>query len=315
MILTVTPSPAVDLTLDLDQLVLGTVNRSFSSAREASGKGVNVSWALHRAGIETLALFPAGGGGKDFMTRALDDAGLAHRVVPIAAELRNNVTLRTHLDLETKINSSGSPLSAEETSAFLTAIDQEAKHASDVCICGSPPLGATENLMADIIRIARRNGARTLLDSSGAGLDHAIDSWPDIVTPNLEELFEITQTPLMTLGDVIQASELVRSRGVETVVVTLGAAGALLVNTDGTLWAKAVGVKPVNSVGAGDALVAGLVSGQGTPAEMLKTAVWWAASAVESRTTLFRVNPALREGVTVTRDFNPATILKPESRT
>ena len=307
MILTVTPSPAVDLTLELGQLELGAVNRSDHSEQEASGKGVNVSWALHRAGIETLALFPAGGTGKSFMTRALNDAQLPHRVVPIAAELRANVTLRPHLGLETKINSPGSPLSGEETSAFFLAIDQELSQASDVCICGSVPQGAPDDLIADIVRNAKRRGVRTLVDTSGTALDRAIDACPDIVTPNVHELFEITHTPLTTLGEVITASELIRSRGVETVVVTLGAAGALLLDSDGALWARATGVKPINSVGAGDALLAGLVSQKESPAEVLRTAVWWASSAVESMTTLFRLNPALLEGVKVTRDFSLST--------
>lgn len=307
MILTVTPTPALDLTLELDQLVLGAVNRSDHSEREASGKGVNVSWALHRAGIPTRAIYPAGGSGANFMSSALEQGGIPQRVVPISAELRTNVTLRPHLGLETKINSPGSPLTEAEVAQFLEAIDEELADASDMCLCGSAPFGAPASLMPDIISLAKARGVRTLVDTSGSALEHAIRAQPDIITPNLHELYEITQAPLATLGDVEKAAKGIRARGVDTVVVTLGAAGALLVDGEGALWARAKGVKPINSVGAGDALMAGLVSTRESTEAMLATAVWWASSAVESLTTLFTVNPALEESVKVGRDFNPAT--------
>jgi len=310
VILTVTPTPALDLTLELDQLVLGAVNRSDHSEREASGKGVNVSWALHRAGVPTLALYPAGGSGAGFMSSALEHAGMPQRLVPIQAELRTNVTLRPHFGLETKINSPGSPLTQSELSLLLDAIDEELTRATDLCLCGSAPYGAPDTLMPDIIGLAKARGVRTLVDTSGAALEAAILAAPEIITPNRHELYELTRTPLETLGDVEKAASMVRARGVETVVVTLGASGALLVDGDGALWARARGVKPLNSVGAGDALMAGLVSTRADTSHMLHTAVWWASSAVESLTTLFTLNPALRESVKVSREFNPETTLQ-----
>lgn len=310
MILTVTPAPALDLTLELDQVVLGAVNRSDHSEREASGKGVNVSWALHRAGIPTLALYPAGGSGAGFMTSALEQAGMPQRLVPIEAELRTNVTLRPHLGHETKVNSPGSPLTSTEITRLLEAIDDELTRATDMCLCGSAPTGAPENLMPEIISLAKARGVRTLVDTSGKALDAAIQAAPEIVTPNLHELYELTHHPLDTLGAVEKAASMVRERGIETVVVTLGASGAMLVDSDGALWARAKGVQPRNSVGAGDALLAGFVSARDDTSTMLATAVWWASSAVESLTTLFTLNPALRESVKVSREFNPETTLQ-----
>lgn len=304
MILTVTPTPAIDLTLELDELVLGALNRSDLSEREASGKGVNVSWALHRAGVDTVALFPAGGSGAVFMTQALSDANLPHRIVPITEDVRTNITIRPHRGTETKVNSPGNRLTDPERLAFADAVEQELGRATYMCLSGSAPTDAPEGFMAELVSLAKKQGVPTIVDTSGPALTDAISAQPDVITPNVHELCQITGTSFDTVGEVERAAHDVRLGGVETVIVTLGASGALLVDGQGTLWAQAKGVKPLNSVGAGDALTAGYLATQESRETMLATAVWWASSAVESMTTLFSLNPALKEGVSVRSDFN-----------
>lgn len=104
----------------------------------------------------------------------------------------------------------------------------------------------------------------------------------------------------------------IRRRGVGMVVVSMGADGALLVTGDTVLWGHAEGVRVVNSVGAGDALLAGLVSAAGNPEDMLHTGIWWASSAVESPSTLFELNPNLRSRVSVSTDI-PMTARVPSA--
>lgn len=303
MILTVTPAPALDLTLEIEQLVVGKINRSNTSIQEASGKGVNVSWALHRGGIRTLALFPAGGTGAAVMAQALSGAQLPHRIVPITAELRTNVTLRPETGDETKINSPGSPLTEAEMAQFFTAISEELVEATEVVISGSVPLGAPATLHAEIVRLARKAGVRTLVDTSGPALLESLDSRPDVITPNIHELAEMSREPLKTMSDTVVACQKILDRGVGMVVVSMGATGALLVTGETVLWGRAEGVRFVNSVGAGDALLAGLVCGGSDLVHSLSTAIWWASSAVESPGTLFSLNPALRSRVSVTTEI------------
>jgi 1-phosphofructokinase len=309
MILTVTPTPAIDLTLELDELVLGALNRSDLSEKEASGKGVNVSWALHRAGVDTLALFPAGGSGAVFMAQTLTDANLPHRIVPISEDVRTNITVRPHRGIETKINSPGNRLADHEQTAFLNAVDQELEQATYMCLSGSAPTDAPDGFMSDLVTLAKKHGVPTIVDTSGPALTDAISAHPDVITPNVHELHQITGATFNTLGDVEEAAQNVRRSGVDTVIVTLGASGALLVDGEGTLWARGKGVRPLNSVGAGDALTAGYLSTNESRDTMLATAVWWASSAVESLTTLFSLNPALREGVSVRSDFKRSATL------
>jgi 1-phosphofructokinase len=306
MILSITPAPAIDLTLELEHLELGEVNRSLNSTREASGKGVNVSWALHRAGIATRALFPAGGHGAALMADQLNQAGLPYRMVPIQAELRTNLTLRPHSGSETKINSAGSAMTGEELGKFLDAVSAELDDASDVVISGSAPDGAPTSLHADIVVLARKKGVRALVDTSGAPLRECLNALPDVVAPNLHELAELTQASLITVADVVSAAETILARGVGTVVVSMGPLGALLANHSTMLWGSAEDVTVVNAVGAGDALLAGLVSAGSDPVEMLSAGIWWASSAVESPSTLFELNPHLRSRVSVS-DVLPMT--------
>jgi len=299
MILTITPAPAIDLTLEVDTFVVGEVNKSVGSTREASGKGVNVSWALHKAGIATLALFPAGGAGASLMADQLTHAGMPHQIVPVRSELRTNVTVRPRMGSETKINSPGSPLTPSEIAEFLEAVSQALPHASDVVLSGSGPSDAPLSLHAEIITLARTAGVRTFVDTSGQALNLALDAKPDVITPNIHELADITSGSIRTVADAIDACHSIQARGVGMVVVSMGAHGALLVKDEIVLWGKAEGVRAVNSVGAGDALLAGLVSQGHNPAEMLEAGIWWASSAVESPSTLFELNPELRSRVSV----------------
>ena len=149
MIVTVTPSPAIDWTVRVDDFEFGAVNRIVESDREPSGKGVNISWALHRAEIPTRAVFPAGGRSGQFMSDSLAQAGLQHVVVDTGREVRTNITLITP-GHSTKINEPGSHLSIEQTRSFRAAIDEACRDASTVLICGSLPPGVPASFVRDL---------------------------------------------------------------------------------------------------------------------------------------------------------------------
>lgn len=304
MIITVTPAPAIDWTVRTPHLNLGEVNRGESLFREASGKGVNVSWALHRQKISTCAVFPAGGPGGDFMTESLTEAGVAHRVVPVVEDVRTNMTLRLDDAPETKINTEANPLSAAEIESLLDAVREVLPGASALVTCGSVPKGAPATLHRDIVELGKKAGVMTVVDASGAALHEAVSANPDLIKPNVEELQDLVGSPMDTLGDVhLAATELV-TRGVGAVLVSLGRYGALLVDGEGALHAQAKGVRAVNTVGAGDALLAGFIAEPGTRLDNLRRAVTWASSAAQSESTLFVVDSEVEAVVSVSESFD-----------
>jgi 1-phosphofructokinase len=309
MILTITPAPALDLTLEVEELCVGSVNQSHTSTQEASGKGVNVSWALHEAGVPTLALFPAGGTGAAIMTGQLTAAGMAHRMIEVAAELRTNVTVRPRHGAETKINSPGSPLTDHELGKFLAVVEEALEHVTLVCVSGSAPRDAPETLHAQLVKLARAAGVPCVVDTSGTQLRNVLSAQPDLIAPNIHELAQITGRALPTFGAVIDACEDIRSHSAASVLVSMGQQGALLVTESGTLWGRAEEVHVVNSVGAGDALLAGFISTEEDSIGKLERAIWWASCAVESPSTLFSLNPSLRSRVSVSAEFSRDTVV------
>jgi 1-phosphofructokinase len=308
MIVTLTPAPAIDWTIEVESFELGAVNRAVRSSREPSGKGVNVSWALHRAGVPTRAVFPAGGCTSELMDSALSEAGLEHVIVDTGLDVRTNITLITP-GRSTKLNDRGTALSQEQTSRLVQATIGASLDASVVLICGSLPAGAPATFVRDMVQTLKASGVDVVIDVSGEALRLALAARPDLIKPNVHELAELTGCHLGTLGDVVNAAEEARERGAGAVLASLGADGALLVDDEGVLYARTTDIPFVNSVGAGDALLAGFFGGGQTRQERLAMAMLWASSAVAHHTTLFPIRADLADRIAVQELTTPDQVL------
>ena len=247
MIVTVTPAPAMDWTVEVDSFALGAVNRATRSGREPSGKGVNVSWALHRGGLATRAVFPAGKSGGRFMDEALSRAGIEHVIVDTGRDVRVNITLLTPGG-STKINEAGSVLSDEHINELRETVVRASVDASVVLICGSLPPGTPATFVRDLVRLLKASSLQVGVDSSGDALRLALEARPDLIKPNVHELADLTGRAVATLGDAAESAREARTRGAGAVLVSLGADGALLVDDDGVLFGRATGIPFVNSV-------------------------------------------------------------------
>lgn len=299
MIITVTPSPSVDLTLTLDHFELGGVNRTSAYTSEPSGKGINVSWALHRAGIRTLAILPSGGANGAFITSQLEGQGVPYIAVPTRSEVRTNITLITPTVTGTKINMPGAALEADELGSLFAAVAENARAADAVVSAGSLPPNVDASFHQTVVKSARAAGAYAVVDSSAEPLKRALGAQPDLIKPNVHELAELTGRRVESLRDVYDAAQSARDLGAGAVLASLGPDGVLYVDGEGALRAFAEGIAAVNTVGAGDALLAGFVAGGSGRAERLENAVLWASSAVTTQSTLFPVRPELRSAIRV----------------
>ena len=298
MITTVTPNPSLDRTLHLPRFVPGDVNRATSTMVEPSGKGVNVALALHGVGVPARAVLPVGGGAGDEITVLLDDLGLDHVDVPIAGVLRSNITLVEADGRTSKVNEPGPQLSETEVDALCAMTLAHSDTGDWVVWAGSLPGGFTPQRFADAVAATRAAGRLVALDCSGPALEHVLAQeglrLPHLVKPNAEELAELTGRSLSTLGDVADAAQMLLTRGVRTVLVSLGRDGALLVDADlpQPLHGTAAVRRVVNTVGAGDAFLAGwiaAVQGRAPSADALANALRFGATAVEHEGTLLGV--------------------------
>lgn len=284
MIVTVTPNPSIDRTIHVDRLVIGGLNRAHTAFSEAGGKGVNVSRALVTEGVDTLAVLPLPSrSAVEYLGLLSDDAPLS--AVPVHGSMRVNASIIESDGTMTKLNEPGPRLTSRDADALLVSAVAESQ-AEWIVGCGSLPPGAPRNLYARLAKLATAE-RRIAIDSSGDALAAAVAAGIALAKPNRDELEELADRRLVTLGDVVAAAMDVIARGCAAVLVSLGRDGAVYADAMGAVHADAVIADAANPVGAGDALLAGFLAA-GARAEALPVAVAWAVAAVRSPGTRMR---------------------------
>jgi 1-phosphofructokinase len=293
----------MDRTLHLTTFSRGAVNRVHRVLVEPSGKGINVALALQTVGRDVTAVLPVGGPSGRALIAMLDAVGLAHRDVPIAGAVRTNVSLIEADGTTTKVNEPGPQVFAEDIESLVAEALTVSSAGEWVAWCGSLPAGFAESALADALARTRSTGRRVALDSSGPALRAALDLPPDqlphLIKPNTDELAELVDAVLSTVGDVVDAASQLVRRGVQTVVVSMGGAGAVLVDDAVALHGEAPVGRVVNTVGAGDAFLAGYLSAVEQPVDQrLISALRFGATAVQHHGTLLS-QPDLSQPVDV----------------
>lgn len=289
MIVTLTPNPSLDRTLQIEALRRGEVHRATGGRVDPGGKGVNVSRAVAEHGLDTTAVLPLGGPDGQRLAQLLEGLGVDVRGVQVLGGVRSNITVAEPDGTTTKLNEPGPALTEAEQKALVDAVLDCAGPGTWVVGSGSLPPGVLPRFYADLVAAVRPTGARVVIDSSGAALAEVLAAGtreggvlPDLVKPNREELAEAVGRPLRTLGDVVAAATELQRRGIATVLASLGADGAVLVDDDEALHGEARIAAPVSTVGAGDAGLAGYLSRAvdgAPPRECLAAALGWGSAA------------------------------------
>ena len=290
MIVTVTPNPSVDRTLRIPPLVRGGLVRAASVTAEAGGKGVNVARVLALHGHRAVAVVPLSDASSAGYLSLLGASTPIERVA-IRGEVRVNVSLVEADGTVTKVNEPGPALHPEEVEALLARAVAVAAESGWVVGSGSLPPGAPVDFYPRLTE-ALPPGVRTAVDADGAALRACLGRRMSLVKPNRHELETLVERPLATLGEVIAAAQEIVGQGIEAVLVSLGPDGAVLIDGAGVTHAEARIDGVVNTVGAGDALLAGFLA-VGGGREGLVTAVAWSIAACRSPGTQMRpVEPA-----------------------
>jgi 1-phosphofructokinase len=263
-VVTLTPAPVLDRTYFVHDLVAGGVNRADGVGEELAGKGINVSRGLSLANINAPAVVPVGNGDPAVITRT----GSEHFVKPLWVEgtLRVSTTIIEHHGTTTRITEPPRPLTADDWNAVIdlteqTVIDSGAKW---LVVAGAHPLDKYTGEFVDMTPLFDRMGSigvRVALDTSGKPLNTwARSGRAAIIKPNAEELASAVGRTLRTVGDVIDAATELCQHGIEAVLASMGSDGIIAVTKDGAIGARTNPVKVSNTVGAGDATLAGFLS-------------------------------------------------------
>ena len=258
MILTVTLNTALDITYRVRSLRPHASHRVSEVTERPGGKGVNVARVLAALGYEvTVTGFTGGATGRVVQEKLAAVPGVVDALVPVSGATRRTVAVVDDRSGDTtQLHEPGPTLTPSEWSAFLAAYDDLLPAASAVALCGSLPPGVPVGAYAGLVRTARSFAVPVLLDTSGEALRRGVAARPDIIKPNADELAELTGS-----HDPLRATQDARRRGAGAVVASLGPEGLLALTREGR-W-RATPPTPVrgNPTGAGDAAVAGLLSG------------------------------------------------------
>lgn len=260
MIVTLTLNPSLDRTVEVERLERGGVLRTSEPVLEPGGKGVNVTRALTANGIPSLAIAAVGGPEGAELSRLLERDGILCRFVPVSGRTRSNTTVCDADGTVTKLNEPGSPLRADDLEAIATAIRTSVRAGDWLVVSGSTPPLLSDAQFTALLAEASGTGARLVIDSSGDALSAGLTARPYLIKPNGEELAELVGRDLLSMAEVIAAADEVRGRGVELVLVSLGAQGAVLVGPTGVVVGESHVDHPRSTVGAGDCFLAGFLS-------------------------------------------------------
>jgi 1-phosphofructokinase len=261
-IATVTFNPAIDQTITLDRLVPGDVHRARSIRQDAGGKGVNVASCLADWGVPVSVFGLLGRDNATLFDTLFTDKTIDDRFVRVGGDTRVNMKIVDDTDT-TDINMSGPVVGETEVAQVAQAVTEFAGPDSLIVLSGSVPPGCDPTIYAAMTEALTARGGRVLLDTSGAPLTYALhaDVLPMIVKPNRRELAAWADTSLDTMADVVACATALHRRGVALVVVSMGGDGALFVSAEGALVAHLPAGPLASTVGAGDAMVAGLAAG------------------------------------------------------
>lgn len=315
MIITLTPNPSHDRTVTLTgPLERGAVQRAESVLSQAGGKGVNISRASVAAGIPSIAVLPAHK--DDPYVLELLAAGIDCRPVPNDGTLRVNITISEPDGTTTKLNSPGPTVTPLVLQGLTESLRRRAASADWIVLAGSLPPGAPVGWYADLVAALRDTGARIAVDTSDAPLRALVERLgeapPHLMKPNGEELASFTGgDPDQLESDPLAAAKAARTlvdQGVEAVLATLGAHGAVLVTAEGAWHATPPPTEVVSTVGAGDSSLFGYLLGDirsKPPAHRLALAVAYGSAAAGLPGTTIPHPSQIRTDLVSVRDLEP----------
>lgn len=268
-IVTLTLNPAIDKSSCIDHVVAERKLYCKTPRFEAGGGAVNVARAIKKLGGESLLLYPAGGLTGQRIKELLDEECLSHKSLPIEGMIRENlVVLEESTGLQYRFGMPGPHLSKKEQDSFIQELMSMQPQPDYIVASGSLPPGVASDFYAQIARLGKNMGAKVIVDVSGKALNAALEEGVFLVKPNIREFWQLIGQEIKEESQLKAAAhQLVADGRCEVLVISLGAAGALVASKTFTEHIMSPTVPIISKVGAGDSMVAGIVIhlAQGNP--------------------------------------------------
>ena len=258
-VVTITLNPSIDKTIVIKKLLPYGLNRVIRSQTDPGGKGINVARVLKNFGIDVTVTGLIAGRQGELLLNALQSAEIPTDFLEIPGETRTNLKIFDEsVNKTTEINEPGSYVSPENLTRFEKKFQNLIKGAEIIVLSGSLPPGVPQNFYADCVSAAKAAGAKVLLDADGGALKEGIRSVPYAIKPNLQELEILSGCKFTGKKEVAEAARGLTRTGIEIVIVSMGADGAVVVNREEAFGVDSWDIPVKSATGAGDSMVAAL---------------------------------------------------------
>lgn len=313
MIYTLTLNPAIDLFIKTQEMQPNTVNRTESYDVQANGKGVNVSFVLHRLGIVNTALGVGAGFTLDYITNFLRENEIPNIFYKDKGFTRINVFTRVlNENNEYKLVNPGPNISVQTLNKLIDKIKTLNK-TDWLCVCGSFAQGINSSIIITLGKLSQKYGFKLIIDTSYSDVLDVLKFHPYLIKPNEEELiswFGADHDTSIETITVLAKKAIIA--GAENVLVSLGSRGALLVTPDSVFFGNAPKINVLNTAGAGDTMlgtfIAGRFSGLDDDKNLLNAIVAGSDTARKAWLTNFDGTEELKQQVVVQRLKSEASV-------
>ena len=260
MIHTVTLNPALDKTAQAPNFKLDAVTRITKLRQDPGGKGINVSIVLSNLGIKSTALGFLAGFTGDEIRRQLDGFGVAHAFISLEQGF-SRIDVKIKAGEETEVNGQGPDIPKDKRDLLFQKLEQ-LKENDTLVLAGSIPKTLPDDIYERIMARLEKNKLRIVVDAEKRLLLNVLKYHPFLIKPNQHELGDMFDVVLKTDDEVIAHAKKLQEKGARNVLISMGGDGAIFVGEDGATYKSKVPKGTlVNSVGAGDSMVAGFLTG------------------------------------------------------
>jgi len=260
-IVTFTINPAIDKSSTVDNVVAENKLYCDEPRYEPGGGGINVSRAINKLDGKSLLLYTSGGLTGQRLDNLLKEENLNTQTIKIENSIRENlIIMEKSTNLQYRFGMPGPKIFNNETKKILDTISNLDPYPEYLVISGSIPKGVDTNIYAQMAKIAKKNGAKVIVDASNQPLKEAMNEGVFLIKPNLGEFQDLIGKELQDEDEIKDAAlKLINNNCCNSIVISLGAGGAVLITQDKTRYFRPPTVPIKSKVGAGDSMVAGIV--------------------------------------------------------
>ncbi|WP_027722882.1 1-phosphofructokinase [Maridesulfovibrio zosterae] len=306
-IITVTMNPAIDLACQVPDFTAGKVNRVAGYQTDAAGKGVNIAVLLRKFDLPVTVTGFLGADNALIFEKLFSSKGLKDEFVRVPGETRIGVkVLDPDSGATTDINFPGLSPDAGHVDKLMQTVDNLADESSIVVIGGSLPATVSPAAVGQLVNVIKSCGAKAVVDTSGPALSSAIVAVPCLVKPNDAELSELVGRPLKKKEELVNEARRMNRSGIDTVVVSLGSQGALFISQEEEFFAKPPTINAVSTVGAGDAMIGGMVAGMALELSLRERAC---LATSLSAATVAQAGPSL-EDIEIAKELEEQVVIE-----